>query len=302
VITADGLYSLDIDLYHTQACCDGPSVSSSSLRAIMHGCPQKWYATSDLNPARMKKKETVALNFGRAAHALVLGEPEFKSKFIISPYADFRTKEAQLWRDSQTKQVVRIEEMETVNAMAKAQREAPQVMRAFSEGKPEMSLIWKDPETGVWLKSRPDWLPTHPAIRFACEYKTCISIEPRKLSNDVFKYGYEMQAALALDGIATVLDVKPLGMAHVVQEKDVPYLCDMRLFTTEQIEFGRMQYRKALHIFARCLETGIWPGYTTEPRYFDTPWWVTKTMENFDDDNGYAGAGFDDDTSEGAID
>ena len=295
-IDKPGVYEIDIDLYHTQACCIGPSISSSGLRKLIHECPAKYWAFSDLNPAGLKDEGSNAFAFGRAAHALVLGEPEFNSKFIISPFDDFRTKEARAWRDEQTKQVVKAEEMETVKAMAAAQLASPQVARAFEMGKPELSLIWPDAETGIWMKSRPDWLPDRPSLRFLIEYKTCVSIEPHKLSLDVFKYGYEMQAAMALDAVEIVMGKKPLGLAHVVQEKEPPYLCDLRMFTPEQIAYGRLQYRKALRIFAHCIATATWPAYTTEPQFFETPYSTQKAMEYMNDaansDPGYSGADF----------
>ena len=278
-----GLYDLDIDDYHSQRVCPGPSISSSGLRTVLRDCPAVFYAFSDLNPKRFEKPQSKVFAFGRASHALVLGEPEFNSKFIISPFDSFRTKESQLWRDEQTREIVRAEEMDVINQMVAAQKQSAECMRAFTEGMPEKSLIWQDKETGVWLKSRPDWLPSKPAERFTTEYKTAESIKPRKLNNAVFDYGYEMQAALTVDAIEIVLGVKPLGIAHVVQEKSPPYLVDCRLFTDEQISFGRMQVRKALRIFAKCIETDVWPGYTTEASYFETPFWVSKAMENFND-------------------
>lgn len=291
-ITANGLYEIDIEDYHSQRVCPGPSISSSGLRTILHQCPAIFWAMSDLNKNRFPAKDKKSLAFGRAAHSLVLGEPEFAKHFIVSPFDNFMTKEARLWRDEQTRQIVKGEELDIIKDMAAAQKANAQVMNAFTKGKPEQSLIWKDAATGIWLKARPDWLPDMPAVRFITEYKTAESIKPAKLDRAVFDYGYEMQAALALDAVQLVMDVKPLGLAHVVQEKSPPYLVDLRLFSDEQIAWGRMQYRKALRIFAECLQTGEWPGYTREPTYFDTPYYITKAMENFDDGHGHTD-GFD---------
>jgi hypothetical protein len=277
-VTKPGVYDIDIDDYHTQRACDGPSISSSGLRQIIHECPARFWAYSDLNPKRVLPGKKAALDFGRAAHALVLGEPEFHSKFIIAPFDNFLTKEAKQWRDAQTKQIVKIDEWDVVREMALAQKSSPQTMRAFTNGQPEKSLILKAEDVGIWLKARPDWLPDDPKKQFTVEYKTAVTIEPRRLSNAVFGYGYEMQAALGLDAIEIVLGVKPLGMAHVVQEKEPPYLCDLRLFTDEQIAWGRLQYREALQVFADCLKHNHWPGYTEEPVYFETPAWIARQM------------------------
>lgn len=287
LISAPGLYDIDIDAYHSQ-CCEGPSISASGLKEIVD-CPVKYWAHSDLNPNRFPKEDSKALDIGRAAHALTLGEPEFNKHFIVSPYDDFRGKEARIWRDEQTLTVIKAEDFANVELMALGLRRSPQVAQAFKNGKPEKSLIWKDKETGVWLKSRPDWLPDDPKANFLADYKTCRTIEPYQLSNHVFQYGYHVQAAMQVDAVKIVLGVQPLGIAHVCQEKEAPFLAELRMFTPDQIEIGRRYYRDAVRKFAECLSSGRWPGYTEDPQFFETPYRVAMKAEGLDND--YSGTG-----------
>lgn len=291
-IAAAGVYrNLSITDYHGP-CTVGVSVSKSSL-PIAPEPPAKAWARSYLNPARVER-DSDAMSFGRAAHALVLGEPEFNAHWIVSPYDDFRKKEAQAWRDGQTKAVVKAADMDTIADMANALRITPQTANTFiGDGAPEASIIWQCEDTGLWLKARPDWLPDDPQMYFAREYKTCVTIEPRRLSNDVFRYGYDVQAAMIYDGLRAVLGVKPLGIAHIVQEKEPPYLCDLRMFSNEQIEAGRTRYRAGLRLFAKCLarmKAGdpphiAWPGYTQEPTYFETPQWIVTQVVEMDEND-----------------
>lgn len=290
-ISKNGVYDVPIDIYHSQACCDGPSISSTGLRIIEKECPARYWAFSDLNPAPFERKKSEALNFGKAAHALMLGEPEFEKYFKVSPHEVFNKNPGKAWHDDwkaaveatvESRQLIRPSEMVAVKAMVSAQLANPDVARAFVEGEPEKSILWKDEETGVWLKARPDWMPHKPAERLVTEYKTTVTLEPRKLDAAVFKYGYEMQAALCVDGIEAVSGWKPMGMAHVVQEKDPPYLVELKLFTPDQIDYGRKEYRNALRTFAECFNSGFWPGWTQGPSYFDTPYYIAKAMENFD--------------------
>lgn len=296
-ISAPGRYpDLSMDDYHSD-CCDAPSLSSSSINTLLSECPAIFWETSPLNPNRVPEESTPSFDIGRAAHALVLGEPEFAKHFVISPYDDFRTKDARAWRDSETRTVLKNEAFEAVKAMADAQRRSPQVARAFIDGKPEQSLILKDAATGMWLKSRPDWMPNKIAHGFVIDYKSCRTILPRKLSSDVFGYGYHVQAALQFDLTAAVTGETPVGVAHVCQEKKPPYLAELRMFSPEHLEFGRREYRRGLELFARCWEAHLagkplreaWPGYTTDPQYFETPRWIAAEMEN-DDEHDYSGS------------
>ena len=116
-----------------------------------------------------------------------------------------------------------------------------------------------------------------------------MDIEPRKISGDAFKFGYVAQAALQIDAVEAVFGIRPQTVGHVVQEKEAPYLAEVKLFTPEQLEYGQVIYRKALRRFADCLTSGKWPSYSIGPSYYDTPRWVEAQMEDMTDvDDGYA--------------
>lgn len=278
----DGIPSAD---YHSADICDGPSLSASGLKAIALECPALFWAHSALNPKR-EELRTKALDFGRAAHALQLGEPQFAAEFVISPYDDFRTKEARGWRDVETRVIVTADQFKQIEAMAAAIRATPMVAGAFKEGVAERSFFHRDPETGIWLKVRPDWTPNTIKTRFLQEYKTAADIRPRKLGFQVFDLGYDIQAALQVDVVAAVLNETPLGIAHVLQEKDAPYLATLHYFSPEQLSFGRTRYRGALRTFAECWERHAagkpervaWPGYTVAPTPFETPFHIRKEI------------------------
>lgn len=293
---AQGIHShIPMEVYHGD-CCEGPSISASGLIEVA-GCPVKYWAYSPLNPNRFTEESTKALNIGRVAHALALGDPPFDDAFVVLPEdppkrptkAQRNAKKSSpeslaaiaFW-DSMAatgKQLVSYEDHETVKLMAHALQMSPQVSRAFEHGKPEQSLIWKDKETGVWLKSRPDWFPNDPRQGFIADYKTAETIEPYALSNAVFRYGYHVQAAMQVDGAKELTGALPLGIAHVCQEKDPPYLAELRMFSSEQIEIGRKVYRTAVRKFADCLSKGKWPGYTVDAQYFETPFRIAKQDE-----------------------
>lgn len=297
-ISQNGLYDISMEVYHSD-CCDGPSISSGGLNLINSECPAVYWGRSYLNPNGQSDIDTKALAVGKAAHSLALGEPEFNSHFAILPFDSLRTNEAKAWRDkteAEGKTILRADDFVMVKEMAAAIKRSPQCARAFRDGKPERSLIWRDEETGVWLKSRPDWLPDDPASGWVIDYKTTADLRPRKFSAQAFECGYHLQAALQVDACRAVLGVDPVGIGHVVQEKSPPYLAELRLFTPEQIDFGRREYRRALRAFARCWASKRWPGYTTEPQYIETPYYIAKNMEDpfYGDDQDAAGGSTED--------
>lgn len=289
-ISQNGIYDIPMEVYHSD-CCAGPSISGTGLKKLLSVCPAKYWGTSYLNPKRLPEKKTKALELGKAAHALVLGEPEFARFFAILPFDSLRTNEAKAWKaktEEEGKTIISAAEFETIQAMCAAIKKSPQCANAFIAGKPEQSLVYRDEETGVWLKSRPDWLPSNPAERLTPNYKTTINLHPEKFDMQAWSLGYEIGAALEVDAIRNVLGIDPLGVAHIVQEKDPPYLAECRIFPAEAIDHGRREYRKALRIFADCWAKHIagkpeivaWPGYTTEATYIGTPYKFALKMED----------------------
>jgi hypothetical protein len=298
-IAPEGMFDhVDIDLYHGHTFDPEPSLSSSSLRKLIgkRGCPAKFWEMSPMNPDRVAVKETPALLFGRAVHALALGEPEFAKDFIVCPYDNLAKKPGYDWNTeykanveagTETRKLIRAPEFAMIEQMTKALKRSPQVAGAFTSGRPEVSFFHRDPETGVILKVRVDWWPEDPVAHPVQEFKSALSIDPQELSYDVFDLGYHVQAALQVDVIKAVTGID-VTLAHIVQEKEPPFLAELRMFTPEQIEHGRRQYRRALRIFAVCWRRHLdgkppriaWPGYTAEPQYFETPFRIMKEMEN----------------------
>jgi hypothetical protein len=169
-----------------------------------------------------------------------------------------------------------------VQAMAAALREHPVAAALFDpdRGDPEQSLFWVDDRTGVWLRSRLDWLPRQPAGRLIIgDYKTAVSASPDGFSRAVLNFSYHQQAAFYTDGAAALgLDGDP-AFLFVVQEKTPPYLVAVYELDALATEAGRARNRRAAEMFRDCTEAGIWPGYSAEVEPISLPPWATRIEE-----------------------
>lgn len=287
-INTPGLYDIPIEIYHGDT-CEGHSVSGSGLVRIEQESLRHYHWQSYLNPQR-EEVDTAALAFGRAAHAWVLGEPEFNKYFVISPFDTFRTKEARVWRDAQSRTIVKADQVEAIKAMAATIKAHPLLRNAFTAGTPEKSLIWKDRETGIWLKSRPDWLPT--TLRYVPNFKSCRSAHPKAFASAAFGFGYHQGAALCLDGLREVLGWNDAQYYFVAQEKEPPYVALPFVMRDTDIEMGRMLNRSALRKLARALDRNEWPAYAEGATEIEMPAWQEKQFLDrhaageFTDENG----------------
>jgi hypothetical protein len=59
-----------------------------------------------------------------------------------------------------------------------------------------------------------------------------------------------------------------------VQEKTPPYLVSVIELGEMALTIGRHEYRKAIDIFARCVETDTWPGYGDDVVTVGAPVWA----------------------------
>lgn len=286
IITAPGCYvGMPMSAYHAQP-TDGPSVSSTGLRTIWAESPAHFFAKSSLNPNRKPEPDKEAFKLGRLAHKLLLeGRDGFDEEFVIRPdrWADWRTDAAKAWRAEQVlagKTVITEDDLATVTGMAENLARLPLVKAGILDGKVERSLIWKDAETGIWLKSRPDVIPNGSAL--VADLKSTASVTDDALAKSLGSFGYHCQGALVGDGMKQVLGIEMEAFALVWSESSDPYCARVTTLTPEDLARGEQQNRAALRTIARCLETGIWPGPGGEREdaiYLQLPAWAAKRID-----------------------
>lgn len=268
---------MPMEVYHGR-CTDTPSISSSGLRTIEDKSPAHYWVHSPYNPDRVEKSTTEALNFGKAAHALLIGGENFKQLYAIRPkeFDSWRTKDSKEWRAAQVKSgrtVLVPDDIVVIQGMASALSKHPLIKSGLMQGDVERSLFWRDEPTGIWLKARPDVLPVADGV--VCDFKTAADASPIAAMRSVTDRGYAMQGALIGIGIEALTGVKMTDFVLIFQEKEPPYAILVTTVDSEWIYWARRQLRRAIDKFAHCLETNEWPGYDTEVTT-SMPDWLRK--------------------------
>lgn len=280
-IGAPGIYSgVPIEAYHGDLCV-GPSVSSSGLRTIESKTPLHYYATSYLNPDREPEERNEALNFGKAAHTLLLGESGFRDKYAVRPEAwrDWRTKASQEWRAEQEKAgrtVLISSQIKAIRGIARSLEAHPLVRQGILHGLVEHTIVCKDHATGVWLKIRPDVVPMADGV--LVDAKSTTDASPEAVRRSILNLGYPMQGALGTIVMKEALGITITDFVLVFLEKDEPHAVAITAIDNEWIYWARRQVRRAIDKFARCVEASEWPGYDTETTVH-MPDWLRKRFE-----------------------
>ncbi|GAN86389.1 hypothetical protein Gain_0027_064 [Komagataeibacter intermedius TF2] len=266
IITQPGIYSMSSEEYHADP-CRPMSLSSSGARALASDCPAQFIYD------RQNAQHKQCFDIGTAGHLMVLEPHLFDEQIVVvegrtadgKPSAGYKSKDAIEQRDAAYKAgktPLLKSEVEMVRAMRAQIWDDPVASKAFRDGRAEQSMFWKDPEFGIWCRTRPDFVPSHG--RYLVDYKTAASSNPRDFEKAMFNCGYHQQAAWYLDGYEAVTGQRPKAFWFIVQAKKPPYLVSLCEIDAVTLQMGADANRYARGVLAWCLEHDQWP--THRPR------------------------------------
>lgn len=274
---------VDMESYHGDLCI-GPSISSTGLRTIFNESPLEYWRTSIYNPLRREPEETRAFALGKCLHFLALGEANFSKAFIIRPsdYEDTKTGEMKRWTRAAAyckaweteatasgRTIITPEELELIKGMVGIQPWQKDledsglmnnaVVRAGAlQGLIEHTVIAQCRETGVWLKARPDCIPT--ASREASDLKSTLSVQPHKMQKTLDDFRYDAQAALISTCLEQAAGYRLENFALIFVCKSEPHEVAVRELKPYDLDESAKDNTAALRTFALCMERGKWPG------------------------------------------
>lgn len=266
---APGYYpGLANDQYHL-----GPGVSKSQLDLIRKAPSLlQW---SKAAPEDEEKK--ASLNIGDAVHALLLEPDRFRAEYAIGPKDAPRNTKAgkERWakfeaglREGQT--VLTADEghkIELIYGSVMAHPHARWIIEA--KGDAEASIYWRDPETGLLCRCRPDKL-----IRdhgWIVDLKTTADMS--KFSRSVWDYRYHVQDAFYSEGYKQHFGEQPAGFLFLVVSTSIEcgkYPVRLFCLDIEAKQRGHEEMREDLATLAECEATGTFPAIET----LSLPHWV----------------------------
>ena len=164
-------------------------------------------------------------------------------------------------------------------------RVAGDVMQAVEDGEAytELSLIWKDEETGVLCKARLDIFQKDFDGEWneITDLKKCRSANPETFGGDVGAMGYHIQAAWYRRGAAACFGDATYVFRFVAVElnPDEENGAQVLVLDDEADRVGEMAMKSALAVYADCLKSGEWPGYSAEAKTVSLRPWVARREE-----------------------
>ena len=178
------------------------------------------------------------------------------------------------------KTLLKPEQMAAIQSMAYLVRCHAGAARKLSNGMAEMSGFWRDPETGIECKCRPDFLAMEEGtITGILDVKTCCDASADAFARSIASLGYDVQAAFYQDGVKTITGMN-VPFYFIAVEKEAPFAVAAYKASAEMIETGRAKYRAALQLLQWCRDNKRWPAYQPngEIEEINLPRWAA----NFD--------------------
>ncbi len=236
------------ELYHSEV-----GISSSTLRKFGH---------SQLHAINEEQKTTDAMNFGTAAHyMLVEGEVVFNQEVAVlmgSPYTKaYKENKADMLERYSC--VIKETELNHIKGMKENIIDEANMYLQADDKLPEASFFWY--EDKVLCKCRPDLICPpfkglhKPGEIYVVDYKTTKSCDPKQFADSVKYWGYDMQAAWYRRGMEKAgYNVKEF--AFVAQEKFPPYASKIFIITDEQMDSAWENMQIFLDDYNKYLDTG----------------------------------------------
>lgn len=282
MITRPGIYSgVPMWAYHEPLINPklGHSVSRSRLWTFFNKSAAHCWDESPYNPDRNPDagKESDPLRFGRAAHHLLLGEDDFLDHFVIRPekYPDGAVYPSEAgamkpWSGNSTwckawladntdRTLILTSELERIRGMANGLMANPLVRAGILNGLVEHTIVVQDPDSGLWIKIRPDVMPNDSGD-FG-DLKSAADVSDESLEESIGRDGLFMQGGMTAWACRLLPEPIELQSFNLIfSEKTRPFCSRVRALKPHELDFGETCARAAAKAYVRCVERSVWPG------------------------------------------
>lgn len=278
--TRDGIvYGMADEIYHSA----DMELSSTRAKAILKSPATLRY---ELDHPKKTKPE---FDVGHAAHAKVLGvgaSITIIPEDVLGANGAVSTNAAKEFiAKARAKGLVPIKQQvaDEVDAMAEAVL-AHSEARGYLEqlGDPEVSVFATDPETGIRLRGRFDYLP-HQSVTdpWCIDLKTVgTAADEESFSKQVASMGYDLQQEHYLHTYGLVTGNLSARMKFIVVEVSPPHLVMVHELSDEFVTIGAARAHRARRLFAEATTTGVWRGYEPAALPLQPPMWhVYQNLE-----------------------
>lgn len=206
--------------------------------------------------------ETDSQRVGTLTHMAIL-EPERFAREVIKiegHRGKTDVKAAIAEAESRGLYVCKPEEFDGAQRMADAIFKQQSAYKLMTGGKPEQSVRWRDKETGVLLKCRPDYLRADGVI---VDVKTYDDLSDASVQRQIMKMRYHWQSSFYLAGVKEALGFDTKMFAHLFVDTKA-FVARVVVLDDASLEKAEFEMRPLIQKYAESLKADQWVGYPDE--------------------------------------
>jgi exodeoxyribonuclease VIII len=240
--------NMPIENYHAHN-----SISNSGLTLVARSPAHYFFAAP--------WQQTRAIEIGSAFHTALLEPERFETEYMAVSVDDRRSVE---YKDAAKihgrEKTLKKSEGDSIAVMLESINANEDAANLFKkEGWAEVSIFVEDPETGLVMRCRFDWLTEDGE---AVDLKKTQDCREWAFSKSLYNYRYHCQAAM-YSHIYKIATGSPLKSFQFLAVEEQPP-CANILFDIDHFakQYGFTEYRKAMTEYAKAFESGIWESYS----------------------------------------
>jgi len=264
-------YPVDFSAYRGKSITPRDTIKT----AVGKTCSQSLIKSFIQDPALWKisprREATPAMKAGSLLDCLITQPDLVEEKYIISPYAEFRTNEAKAWRDSQTATVITQADMDAAEAQSLAIYAKPEAYALMRDAKMQVGFQHKTKHVFDSM-GLIDVVPTDPHT--LVDLKTCqpAALEShRSLQRHIFEWGYHIQAGAYCEGYSIASGEDRHKFKFILVPSKPPYTVAVVELPLSAILHGAKIYTQGMAMLADCLERDVWPSMWDGEVQLDIP-------------------------------
>ena len=198
------------------------------------------------------KKETEAMRFGTMIHCYILEPNLFNKRYVLAPAVNKNTNAYKAFKESLGDKLALDPDDDLAAKEILSSIKRNSLASAVLDGHHEKSFFWRDTDTNVLCKCRPDSIHLNAGI--ISDLKTSGDISPDEFIKKIYDMGYHVQAAMYLDGVTQA--IKQSGnneyktkfdkFVFVAVEDKAPYQVALYDIPEYFIDEGRRTYKRLL--------------------------------------------------------
>lgn len=277
---ANWVENLSADEYHAKK----DFISSTGIRKILKSLNLfKMYCEG-----RITEEETESMKFGTLAHMAILEPTKFMENYKMIPEfwgytkdgkrtdslncADVKEKKLAWFNDLPQGCVpVSQQEYDKLKAMAVSIISHQDAYLCLKNIKTEASGFYRDDETGILCRIRPDFISTNGAI--VGDIKTTRSCERSFFEAEIARRKYHVQLAMYAAGAEKITNIKNKRQVIIAVENVEPHDCAVYWLNEGTKDAGLSEYRGAMRALKKSLDTDVWPRYQLGAQEIAIPSW-----------------------------